>query len=153
MGVLEIVQPYRAERRERLRATEIGADLIPRATPDDPRYAGVDLVARGRDVMALRSGMARLDRPPRSLPADLREIAQRIARELLAAGPDEIGRYATDILYAYADVPIIAPDVETAMYYAWALAIAPSACASEGACDPTDHCDSFLSCRPVDPSR
>ncbi|HEV2066688.1 MAG TPA: hypothetical protein VGR08_07620 [Thermomicrobiales bacterium] len=123
MSILETVQRHRAERQRLRRETAIGADLIPRGSPDDPRYAGVDLVARGHDLEALCTGTARLARSLDDLPAEWKATAERIAVDLRNAGPIEIGRYATDVLYAYADIPDIAPEVETTMYAAWTLSI------------------------------
>lgn len=119
MSILETVQRHRAEQQRIRRETDIGADLIPRAPHDDERYAGVDLAARGRDVGTLRIGVARLKLTPDDLPADLLRIAERIAAELKAAGPDDIGRWATDVLYAYSDIQNISPATEVAMYHAW----------------------------------
>lgn len=125
MSILKTVQRHRAEHQCSRREVAIGADVIPRAAHDDDRYIGVDLVERGRDVDTLRVGLARLDLKPDNLPAVLKAMAERIAGELHAACPEEIGRWATDVLYAYADVPNIAPSVEAVMYQAWALSIAP----------------------------
>jgi Asp-tRNA(Asn)/Glu-tRNA(Gln) amidotransferase A subunit family amidase len=123
MSVLQIVQKYRAEQRLSRQENGIGADLIPRARPDDPRFAGVDLVARGQDLQTLRLGVVRLNLSVGDLSPDLRANAERIAKELKRAGSEEIGRWATDVLYAYADLPRITPTVEVAMYYAWALSV------------------------------
>jgi hypothetical protein len=125
MSVLERVRHQRTEQRQARRATAIGADLIPRAPVDDERYAGVDLAARGNDLKALRLGLARLAMRPDDLPSEFRAMAERIAGELREAGPEEIGRYATDVLYAYADVPCLSPVVETTMYLAWHLSCYP----------------------------
>jgi hypothetical protein len=118
MSILKTVQRHRAEQQRTRQEAAIGADVIPRAAHDDDRYIGVDLVARGRDVDTLRVGLARLDLKPDDLPAVLKAMAARIAGELRAAGPEEIGRWATDVLHAYADVPNISPSVEAVMYQA-----------------------------------
>ncbi len=123
MSILETVRRRHAELQQRRRETAIGADLIPRAAPDDDRFLGVDLAARGRDTTTLHIGLARLDLSPDDLSTEMKATAERIAEELRAAGPDEIGRFATDVLFAYSDIPNISPATETAMYHTWALAI------------------------------
>jgi hypothetical protein len=123
MSVLEIVQRYRAEQQRGRRQSAIRADLIPRAHRDDERYAGVDLVARGRDLSTLSIGIARLELTPDDLSGDTKAAAQRIGEELKAAGLEEVCRWATDVLFAYSDIPNIAPATETAMFYAWSLSI------------------------------
>jgi hypothetical protein len=124
MSILAAVQRHRAERTARLRATAMGADLIPRAGVDDSRYAGVDLVARGRDVEKVRIGTARLSLTPEDLGPELRATAERIAAELRAAGVEEIGRWATDVVYAYGEMPDLPEPVQVAVYHAWALDLA-----------------------------
>lgn len=123
MSVLKTVQRHRAELQQARRGTAIGADLIPRAAHNDSRYAGVDLAARGWATDTLHVGLARLTLAPDDLSAANRATAERIARELRAAGPEEIGRWATDVLYAYADVPNISPLTETVMFLAWVLSL------------------------------
>jgi hypothetical protein len=123
MSILETVQRHRAEQRRIQGKTAIGADLIPRAPHDDSRYADIDLLARGQDIDALLTGIARLDLGFDDLSADLRATVERIARELREAGPEEIGRWATDVLFAYADVSQITSTIEVAMYHAWALSL------------------------------
>ncbi len=125
MGLLDTVRERLSEQQCLKRQVAIGADLIPRADPGDVRYSGVDLAARSRDLDVLRVGMARLNVTPDDLPSDLRVVAERIANELRSAGPEEIGRFATDALYAYSEVPNLSPMVETAMFLAWMLAIQP----------------------------
>lgn len=98
MSVLELVQRHRASQQRARQEMAIGADLIPRGCSDDTRYAGVDLVVRGQDLHVLRLGIRRLKLSPGDLPAELRATTHRIARELKAAGPEEIGRWATDVL-------------------------------------------------------
>jgi hypothetical protein len=125
----DLLQAVKAKRDDLIRLLTVpaafGADLIPRAPRDDARYAGVDLAARAHDRDALDMGIRRRQVAPHELPAGMRIPLDRIASELRAAGVEEIGRYATDVLYAYCDVPNLSPALEAAMYDAWALSIAP----------------------------
>jgi hypothetical protein len=125
MGILESVRRQRADQRHARCSTAIGAGLIPRACVDDARYAGVDLAARGGDREALQLGLDRMAETLMALSPEASAIAQRIAMELRDAGPEEIGRYATDVLYAYADVCRLSREVEATMYLAWELSVCP----------------------------
>jgi hypothetical protein len=120
-----------------LQSSAIGADLIPRTQPEDIRYAGVDLVARGRDVAMLRLGTARLSLTPDDLSPQLRSVAERIALELRAAGPETIGRWATDVVYAYGEVPDLPEPVQVAAYHAWSLDLDAIGVAAAGEDSPT----------------
>jgi hypothetical protein len=106
-----------------LRSSAIGADLIPRASLDDRRYAGVDLVARGRNVAMLRIGTARLALTPDDLSPALREVAERIAYELRMAGPEADGRWATDVVHAYGEAHGLLEPLQVAAYHAWSSAL------------------------------
>lgn len=152
MAILDTVQQYRADRNQQLRETAIGGDLIPRAEHGDARYAGVDLGDRGRDITMLRIGMRRLTLTPDDLPAVLKAMAERIAGELREAGPDEIGRWATDVLSAYGDVPNLSPHVEVAMYAAWSMALQPVSCAASRACTWQGPCRNSLVGRACEPA-
>jgi hypothetical protein len=120
-----------------LRSPAIGTDLIPRAGADDPRYAGVDLVARGRDASMLHIGIARLSLTPEELSTQMNSTAERIARELVVAGLEELGHWATDVVYAYGDVPDLPEPVQVAAYHAWSSALELSASAAEDEQPPT----------------
>lgn len=121
--LVEELKRHKAGLLALLRSPAIGAGLIPRAGTDDPRYAGVDLVARSRDVAMLRIGIARLSLTPDDLSPELRATVERIAQDLAQAGSEELGRWATDVLYAYGDVPDLPEPVQLAAYHAWAIVL------------------------------
>lgn len=123
MSILESVMQHRAEQLTARRQTAIGADLIPRAAQDHPRFTGEGLAARARDDAVLRVALSRLPMQSDALPADMRTTAERIAGELSAAAMEEIGRWATDCQYAYSEIRNISPAVESAMFHAWRLAV------------------------------
>lgn len=123
MSVLEALDNARAARAHRLRATGIGADLIPRSNDGDPRLQGIDLKARGLDHDTRQVGIDRLDMTPDDLSPELRAIAERIGSELRDAGLEEIGRWATDALFAYVRVPNLQESTQVAMHLAWSLAV------------------------------
>lgn len=122
MSIMEALREAEHARFQRLRASDIGADLIPRSNHADPRLQGIDLEARGHDHEARRVGIDRLDMSPGALSPELRAVAERIGAELQAAGSEEIGRWATDAVLAYARVKHLQQSTEVAMYYAWTLA-------------------------------
>lgn len=123
MSVMEALDNARAARAHRLRATGIGADLIPRSNYADPRLQVDALKARGLDHATRRVGIDRLDMTPDDLTPELRAIAERIGSELRDAGSKEIGRWATDVLFAYVRVPNLQESTQVAMYLAWSLAV------------------------------
>jgi hypothetical protein len=122
MSVLASLRAAKQDRSRRLRAVAIGADLIPRSAHDDPHLQGIDLEARGHDHKTRRVGIDRLDMSPGDLSLELRAVAERIGAELQAAGSEEIGRWATDTVLAYARVKHLQQSTEVAMYYAWTRA-------------------------------
>jgi hypothetical protein len=103
----------------------IGADLIPRSARNDPHLAGVDhweLVSRGLNDTVRAVGITRLTKLHDDLPGHLKARADAISRELVRAGCVELGRWATDVLLAYARVPHLSENTQVAMYHAWTLA-------------------------------
>lgn len=100
-----------------------GSDLITRPGRDDARYAGVDLAARAHDRDALALGLRRVT-PYLELSPATRERVDAIAAELREAGPDEIGRWACDVMMMYF-TPNLPKPTEAAMYYVWALSLEP----------------------------
>ncbi len=120
---MEALREAEHARFQRLRASDIGADLIPRSNHADPRLQGIDLAARGHDHKTRRVGIDRLDMTPDDLSPELRAIAERIGSELRDAGSKEIGQWATDVVLAYARVKHLRESTQVAMYLAWSLAV------------------------------